>query len=247
MPETDPGPAAPVPHTPALEPAGPEAAADLAAIVDRLVTARLAALAVAAPASPAVPEWLGPLLENQQRVADTLAVHTKPKQIDNPEQRSPFNPAGDRDHPRPDLQCDIRHCGVSLSRATLTVTEIELLNRLTPGEFWVRKTDGSEDKVTIVPKWGDTGDLVQLNIRMDVKDETGTKKHGWPSLANLCRQILGEPEVHPPARRSPAAGRRAARAGEADLTAHTLQEIGRTRPEIAASLATMLDRPTDRV
>jgi len=237
-----------VPETPALGPAGPEDTADLAAIVDRLVTARLAALAVAAPATPAVPDWLAPLIANQQRVADTLAEHTKPKQVDNPEQKSPFNPAGDRDHPRPELKCDIRHCGVSLSRSTLTVTELDLLNRLEPGEFWVRKTDGSEEKVTIVPKLLDTGDgYAQLNIRMDVKDETGTKKHGWPSLANLCRQILGEPEVHPPARRSAAAGRRAARAGEADLTAQTLQDIGRTRPEIAASLSTMLDRPADRV
>jgi hypothetical protein len=231
------------PETAAAEPA--VGTADLTALVDRLVAARLAELTAPSPA--AVPEWLGPLLANQQRVADTLAVHTRPKQIDNPEQRSPFNPAGDRDHPRPELKCDIRHCGVSLSRTTLTVTEIDLLNRLEPGEYWIRKTDGSEEKVTIVPKLLDTGDgYAILNIRMDVKDETGTKKHGWPSLANLCRQILGEPEVHPPARKSTQV-RRAAKGGESDLSDQTLRDIAHSRPEIATALQSMMDRPADRV
>jgi hypothetical protein len=58
---------------------------------------------------------------------------------DRKERRGPnvsaFNPRGEREHPRPDIQGDIFWLGTKLHKEELTEAEITLLNRLTPGLY----------------------------------------------------------------------------------------------------------------
>lgn len=49
--------------------------------------------------------------------------------------KSVFNPAGDLEHPRPDLTGEIYWVGTLLNKAELTTDEITLLNRLEPGLY----------------------------------------------------------------------------------------------------------------
>lgn len=116
-------------------------------------------------------------------------------------QVSVFNPEGDRDHPRPGLECPT-FLGVydddgkiapafEMVEANCTVKEQELLNVVGQGEYLVTRMDGVKG-------------LVKVQVRKDLNGKPSRKvlavPHGWlgrdqyqqlPSQVSLCEQIVG--------------------------------------------------------
>ena len=73
---------------------------------------------------------------------------------------------------------------------TLSVTEIEKLNQLRPGEYMVQKTDGSSRLVKIT---GRRDPATQQWERIEVAfPVAGHEKHGWPTMLQLCDQIIAQ-------------------------------------------------------
>lgn len=72
--------------------------------------------------------------------------------------------------------------------STLSAAEIEKLNQIRPGEYAVTKTDGS---TRIVKVFGWRSPVTQVWERMEVSfPVSGHEKHSWPSLIQICDQIL---------------------------------------------------------
>lgn len=115
-------------------------------------------------------------------------------------QVSVFNPAGDRDHPRPGLECP-SFLGVydddgkiapafEIIDSNCTVKEQELLNQVREGEFLVERNDGVRG-------------IVKVQVRRDLNGKAARKvlavPHGWfgrdqfaqvPSQVRLCEQLI---------------------------------------------------------
>lgn len=68
---------------------------------------------------------------------------------------SAYNPRGDKDFPRPALKCDMR-IPWQVEPESMTREELELLNLLEEGEFWVTRSDRSrvQMRVTVERKLG---------------------------------------------------------------------------------------------
>jgi hypothetical protein len=108
----------------------------------------------------------------------------------NPPMVSHYNPLGERDFPRPDLKCDVSWTGFKLNKECLTRDEIELLNRLEPGDYTVRKGDGAQIQFVVTEKVGNAGKRERLSIFYPCKSSEDRSNH--LSMANYMRQVLGE-------------------------------------------------------
>lgn len=104
---------------------------------------------------------------------------------------SVFNPRGERDHPRPKLKCRM-FLPWEAEVESLTREEIELLNLLEPGEFYIRRNDESriliEIKANVNPNTG-------AFDRLLMNSETGfNNDYHWliPPMRNMLRQILNQ-------------------------------------------------------
>lgn len=85
---------------------------------------------------------------------------------------SVFNPAGDRDHPRPKLKCDFTlFDGIPLDGTTDTVDEIALMNQLVAGDYWVEKADGSLMLFKVREIQNDLGQLRRIDLSFPCRDE----------------------------------------------------------------------------
>lgn len=104
---------------------------------------------------------------------------------------SVFNPRGERDHPRPQLKCKM-FLPWEAEVESLTREEIELLNLLQPGEFYIRRNDESrimmEIKATINPNSGKF-DRLLMNSETALSND-----YHWlmPPMRNYLRQILNQ-------------------------------------------------------
>lgn len=104
---------------------------------------------------------------------------------------SVFNPRGERDHPRPNLACPM-FLPWEAEKESLTREEIELLNLLEPGEFYVRRNDESKILVTIKTT---TNPNTGKHDRLLMNSETGfNNDYHWliPPLRQTLRQILNQ-------------------------------------------------------
>ena len=106
-------------------------------------------------------------------------------------------PEGDLAHPKPDLKCKIYWIGYELQTDTLTPGEIDLLNRLQPGEFRVTKSDGTAIPFKVEAKYGDRIDPVtqqfelrELAVWFPCKAADQKQNHG--SMVQYLQQALGE-------------------------------------------------------
>jgi len=104
---------------------------------------------------------------------------------------SVFNPRGERDHPRPALKCRM-FLPWEAEVESLTREEIELLNLLEPGEYFIKRNDESRILITIAATTNPN------NGRFDkllMNSETGfNNDYHWliPPLRNMLRQILAQ-------------------------------------------------------
>jgi hypothetical protein len=86
---------------------------------------------------------------------------------------SAFNPRGDRDFPRPKLRCEFTlFDGIPLDGTTDTYEELELLNQLVGGEYWVTKSDGSPMKFKVREIRNDLGVLRRIDLSFPYRDAT---------------------------------------------------------------------------
>src|SRR3990167_4975823 len=74
---------------------------------------------------------------------EKLITKTHPENIEHPGISVYSYPEGDHARPKPDLKCKMYWIGYELRTDTLTPQEIDLLNRVQPGEFRVTKADGT--------------------------------------------------------------------------------------------------------
>lgn len=101
---------------------------------------------------------------------------------------SVFNPLGERDHPRPQLACEMWQNGYKLDRDTLTLEEITLLNTLQPGDYRVTKANGEVIPFGVSAERNNAGTIQTLRITFPSK---GEDRHDHASLANYLREAQG--------------------------------------------------------
>ena len=125
------------------------------------------------------------LLEQQER----LLVKTIPENAAHPGISVYSNPEGDLANPKPPLKCKMLWAGYEESTDTLTPLEVELLNRMEPGVYRVRKTNGVEIKLTVAAKRNDRDDLEELSFSFPCK---GDARHDHGSKVSYLQQALGD-------------------------------------------------------
>lgn len=108
----------------------------------------------------------------------------------NPPMVSHYNPLGERDHPRPELKCDMYWVGYKLHKEGLTPLEIDLLNKMKPGSYWVTKADLRRIRLNIKAKEDDAGQLEKLTFHFPCKGPEDRQSHA--PMTQYLREILGE-------------------------------------------------------
>lgn len=170
--------AAPVPALPALD---ANAMAVVAAFAQQLLAGQQALTA-----------------DNLKAQADAYAasmkVAMKPENAD-PPLISDFNPAGDRDHPRPELPYPVTMNGAELPKELLTVEELTLLAQLEPGHFRVTKTDDTQVIVSVVPEHDSaTGTVTKMNLVSKFGNKRNpADKDNWPPMRVWLAEMFGVP------------------------------------------------------
>jgi hypothetical protein len=107
---------------------------------------------------------------------------------------SVYNPRGERDHPRPQLICDMFLGPYPLERQTLTVKECELLNQLEPGLYDITKADGSVVPFHVIPRLRVDGKTIErITIAFPCADDD--QKQNFPSFASMLREVVDQIEV----------------------------------------------------
>lgn len=129
-------------------------------------------------------------VEGNKGAADALRRSQDPSNPFAPDV-SVFNPRGERDHPRPQLKCRM-FLPWEAERESMTREEIELLNLLEPGDYYVRRND--ESKMLVGIKTNTNPNTGQYD-RLLMNSETGfNNDYHWlvPPLRNMLRQILDQ-------------------------------------------------------
>jgi hypothetical protein len=98
-------------------------------------------------------------------------------------------PEGDLLRPKPALKCKMFWVNRELTPETLTPLEIELLNKLEPGDYRVMKTDGVVIPFTVRAKRNDRLEIEELAVWFQCKDE---HRHNHNSMTAYMQQALGE-------------------------------------------------------
>jgi hypothetical protein len=118
---------------------------------------------------------------------------------------SVYNPAGERDHPRPGLKCrmtlgirDPKTQVVSETYALdgddLTAYEQIALNTLEPWEGKIELLDGTVIPLTIVPSYNDVTEALErlvLVLPQAVTGKGSEKKNMVPSIPSIVAQVTG--------------------------------------------------------
>lgn len=149
--------------------------------MDPAAIAAVAAKAAAEAAAAGVQQW-------------------KPHEIRRPEQRSAYNPEGERDHPKPRLKFHVYEGSYPLGdpsdNRTLTKAEIEALNSLTPGFFRVEMFDGTDAIVEIRAQMNARQEIERLWVLLpEGKDKNGYGS--WVRIAGYCTEArrVGNPQL----------------------------------------------------
>jgi len=135
-----------------------------------------AALGSVVPATPVTAEMIATAVkaahEGQAQLhADAMKKALKPENDPAP-MISAFNPAGDRDHPRPTLKCEFTlFDGIPIDGTTDTVEELTLMNRLVAGDYWVTKSDGAMMLFKVREIRNDLGALRRIDLSFPYRDD----------------------------------------------------------------------------
>lgn len=98
-------------------------------------------------------------------------------------------PEGDLKRPKAPLKCKMFWVGYEETPDTLKPIEVDLLNRLEPGEFRVTKTDGTPIPFRVSAKRNDRFELEELAIWFPCK---GENRHNHGSKISYLQQALGD-------------------------------------------------------
>lgn len=104
-------------------------------------------------------------------------------------------PEGEQARPKPPLKCKMYWVGYEFNTATLKPSEVDLLNRLQPGEFRVTKADGTGIPFRVEAKRSDALDaqgrpaLEALSITFPCK---GDARQNHLSMTSYLQQVLGD-------------------------------------------------------
>jgi hypothetical protein len=154
------------------------------------IATAILALAESIKAGQTQPAVVNPQLEGMLKLLEDREQARPHENLFSPPMISHFNPLGDRDHPKPDLKTDIRWVGYRMTKETLRRDEIELVNKLEPGEFRVTKSDGRTIPFTVTAKKDDNGKLERMNIHFPCKSNEDRSNH--LSMESYLREVLGE-------------------------------------------------------
>ena len=92
---------------------------------------------------------------------------------------------GDRERPRPDLQCQVFWAGYPIDKDTTTAEEIELFNAAVPGHFTFTRTDHSRDQLTVIGTRDAAGNLGKLEFQFQSKEN----RESLPSMTAMLREV----------------------------------------------------------
>jgi len=121
-------------------------------------------------------------------LADAMKRALKPENAFSP-LVSVFNPAGDRDHPRPALRVPFTlFDGIPIDGTTETVEELTLFNQLEAGDYLVTKSDGSRVRFTVREIRNDLGVLQRINIAFPYRDEAD--RQGVMPMVMWLREVV---------------------------------------------------------
>ena len=127
--------------------------------------------------------------EKQIALMESLIVKTIPENKEHPGISVYSHPEGEKKRPKDPLRCKTYWCGRDINGDTETPEEIELLNRLEPGEFRVTKADGSSIPFTVGVKKTEAGKLESVHVWFPCKNE---HRHNHMSMSAYMRQVLGD-------------------------------------------------------
>lgn len=103
---------------------------------------------------------------------------------------SSLNPLGERDHPRPELKCKMYWVGFKVTKDSSSREEIELLNRLEPGNYRVTKANGRTIPFTVEARKGLNDKLERMMIHFPCKSTEDRGDH--MPMTSYLREALGE-------------------------------------------------------
>ena len=171
---------------PAPESAPPAPKASTADLLAKMV--ELLAEIRTSPAAPSDKERLAleaeRLLLEQERVKREMPENKQAPGI------SVYSyPEGDLKHPKPALKCKMFWVGYELNTDTLKPVEIDLLNKLSAGEFRVMKSDSTVIPFRVSAKHNDRFQLEELSVWFPCK---GDHRHNHGSMISYLQQALGE-------------------------------------------------------
>lgn len=98
------------------------------------------------------------------------------------------HPEGDVAHPKPALKCKMYWVGYPLELDNLLPAEVDALNRVQPGVYTFKKTDGSQSEFTVKALTDHTGAISQLEMHFPCR---GENRHNLPSMLDLLQQVYG--------------------------------------------------------
>lgn len=125
----------------------------------------------------------------QAEVMERLLIKTRPENAEHPGISVYSYPEGELKRPKPVLRAPTIWAGRQLTGDVETPEEIDLLNRLQPGDHRVMKADGKKIKFTVKLTHDDNGKLENVNCWFPTKGDD-RQNHG--SMLSYCRQVLGD-------------------------------------------------------
>lgn len=127
------------------------------------------------------------LLEKQQATMQESVERSRPKENPNYTAQSIFLQA-DGEPWAAKLKCQIYDGPILLNRTPLTKQEVDALNTLQPIEKAViKKLDGSDVLVKVIPRENAHGRLERLTIQKPMRNEDSPMH--YPSIAVLAQQL----------------------------------------------------------
>jgi hypothetical protein len=95
-------------------------------------------------------------------------------------------PKGDIADPRNELKCEMFWVGYPISKDTTTDEEINLLNEAEPGDYAFTRTDGSQEKLTVLGDRDASGKLRRVMFQF----VTNERRDSLPSMASMIREAF---------------------------------------------------------
>src|SRR5262252_5112713 len=136
-------------------------------------------------------------------LADAMKRALKPENAFSP-QFSVFNPAGERDHPRPQLRCPYTlFDGIPIDGTTETVEELTLMNGLEAGEYFVTKSDNTQIPFRVTEHRNDLGVLKRVDISFPYRDESD--RQGLMPMAFWLKEVHAQMAARKQAQKEAAA------------------------------------------